>query len=201
MSILHKWILCLRNISVWADLLDDPSIDAVYIPLPNGLHYEWALKSLKAGKHVLLEKPSTSNASEAKKLFNHPLLSQPNAPVLLEAFHYRFHPAWQTFLSLVAPQREHITRAASYHYMPKGFMPYTDIRFKYSLAGGAVMDFGTYNINCLRQIFGTEPEECVEATHRGIPPPGDREIDEVELGHRAHLERRLRDRWRRRDEA
>jgi predicted dehydrogenase len=58
-------------------------------------------------------------------------------------------------------------------------MPYTDIRFKYSLAGGALMDFGTYNVNCIRQIFGTEPEECLEATYRGVPPPGDREIDEA----------------------
>ncbi|GIZ44592.1 hypothetical protein CKM354_000778600 [Cercospora kikuchii] len=51
----------------YQDLLDDPSIDAVYIALPNGHHYEWAIRSLKAGKHVLLEKPSTSNAHEAKK--------------------------------------------------------------------------------------------------------------------------------------
>lgn len=59
-----KW-----DISHYQALVEDRSIDAVYIPLPNGLHFEWALKSLQAGKHVLLEKPSTSNAIEAEILF------------------------------------------------------------------------------------------------------------------------------------
>lgn len=77
----------------YEDLLDDPAIDAVYNPLPNGLHFEWTYKALAKGKHVLLEKPSTSNAAEAEKLFHSPLLSQPNAPVLFEAFHNRFTPA------------------------------------------------------------------------------------------------------------
>lgn len=54
--------------SSYQALLDDPTIDAIYIALPIGLHYEWAMKALKAGKHVLLEKPSTSNASEASSL-------------------------------------------------------------------------------------------------------------------------------------
>jgi len=82
-------------------VVNDPSIDAVYIPLPNGLHYEWALKALAKGKHVLLEKPSVNTAAEAELLFRHPLLSKPGAPVLLEAFHYRFQPTWQYFLTLI----------------------------------------------------------------------------------------------------
>lgn len=157
-------------------MLDDPTIDAVYIPLPNGLHYEWALKSLRAGKHVLLEKPSTSNAEEAKKLFNHPILKQPNAPVILEAFHYRFHPAWQTFLTLVDPAR--ITSASSVQYLGRGYFPKDDIRFKYNLAGGTLMDFGTYNVSCLRQLFRAEPETCLEASYRPVPR-GDKEIDQA----------------------
>lgn len=52
----------------YQELLDDPEVDMVYISTPNGLHYEWASKALKAGKHVLCEKPFTSNAAEAKKL-------------------------------------------------------------------------------------------------------------------------------------
>lgn len=74
-------------------LLDDPAIDAVYNPLPNGLHFEWTYKALAKGKHVLLEKPSTSNAVEAERLFRSPLLSQNKPLVLLEAFHNRFTPA------------------------------------------------------------------------------------------------------------
>lgn len=88
-------------LTLLAALLDDPAIDAVYIPLPNGLHFEWTLKALAKGKHVLLEKPSTSNAEEAEILFRSPLLSQPNAPVLMEAFHSRFSPAFDLFRTLL----------------------------------------------------------------------------------------------------
>jgi len=52
----------------YQELLDDPRVDFVYISTPNGLHFEWAVKALRAGKHVLLEKPFTSNADEAKTL-------------------------------------------------------------------------------------------------------------------------------------
>jgi len=135
------------------ELIDDPSIDAVYIPLPNGLHYEWALKSIKAGKHVLLEKPSTSNAEEAALLFRHELLKQPNAPVLLEAFHSRFHPAWQAFLSLLDPPN--ITSAHASMVLWNGTFPNDDIRFIYDLSGGTLMDLGTYMVLSLRQMLGT----------------------------------------------
>jgi predicted dehydrogenase len=71
------------------DMLDDPSIDAIYNPLPNGLHYEWTMKALKAGKHVLVEVPSTNRSSEAKEMF---ALAKEKNLVLLEAFHYRYDP-------------------------------------------------------------------------------------------------------------
>ncbi|KAL8720564.1 MAG: hypothetical protein Q9225_002583 [Loekoesia sp. 1 TL-2023] len=158
-------------------LLDDPAIDAVYIALPPGLHYEWSMKALKAGKHVLLEKPSVSNAEEAANLFRSPLLSEPDSPVLLEAFHYRFHPAWQKLLSVIDPAN--IVEARSTHYLPKGIVPLYDIRCQFKLAGGCLMDFGTYNVSILRQVFGTEPEECLEASHRGMPPGYDKEIDQA----------------------
>jgi hypothetical protein len=107
----HKcWILIRARLSysrlstqliISTAILDDPNIDAVFIPLANSFHYEWAVKSIRAGKHVLLEKPSCSNSVEADILFNLPELSRPNAPVLLEAFHSRFYPSWQYFKSLV----------------------------------------------------------------------------------------------------
>ena len=67
-------------------MLDDPDIDAVYNPLPNGLHYEWTMKALKAGKHVLLEKPSSNSSEETRRMFE---LAKEKKLVLLEAFHYR----------------------------------------------------------------------------------------------------------------
>lgn len=161
-------------------MLDDPTIDAVYIPLPNGLHYEWAMKALRAGKHVLLEKPSTSNSTEAASLFNyHASLPKP-APVILEAFHYRFHPAWQTFLSVLDPPN--IASAHTCFSAPAGFFPKDDIRFLYSLSGGTLMDMGTYAVSTLRQVFGTEPVECVSAAARIMPAGFDQKCDEAFKG-------------------
>ncbi|KAJ5355382.1 dimeric dihydrodiol dehydrogenase [Penicillium cataractarum] len=169
--------------STYEDLLQDPSIDAIYIALPNNLHYEWALRSLRAGKHVLLEKPSCSNAEEARALFTHPLLKAPNAPILLEAFHYRFHPVWQTFLARIHdPAMGRVKNAFVQQYLPKGAIPDNDIRWRFDLAGGAMIDFGTYTMSCLRQIFRQEPSEVLEAKYRGLmsPPAGLVEADQVD---------------------
>lgn len=104
-------------------ILDDPAVDAVYIPTPNGLHFEWALKALAAGKHVLLEKPSTSNAQEAELLFHSPLLLAPQqgpgpAPVLMEAFHSFFHPAWRLFASAVDRDSVAHVKARKHPFLP-----------------------------------------------------------------------------------
>ncbi|KAH8887531.1 NAD(P)-binding protein [Thozetella sp. PMI_491] len=150
-------------------LLDDPGIDAVYIPLPNGLHYEWTLKALAKGKHVLLEKPSVSNSTEAVSLFRSPLFQSPNAPVLLEAFHYRFQPAWLLFMSLLdRPNIAHIwTRA----FGPPSMVTKADeIRFRYDLAGGGMMDL-TYTCNVIRTILDAEPEMCIDCVCKTLPPP------------------------------
>ncbi|KAF2109165.1 oxidoreductase domain-containing protein [Lophiotrema nucula] len=157
------------------NLINDPSLDCIYNPLPNGLHYEWTIKALKAGKHVLLEKPSVSNATEAKSLFRHPLLSQPNAPVLLEAFHYRFHPAWQHFLTLF--EKEDIEHVEVVNKLFAGMFPLKDIRFDYSLSGGALMDFGTYAISTVRQIIGSEPVAVTSARVRLVPEPYDQRAE------------------------
>ncbi|MAD81398.1 MAG: hypothetical protein CL912_00410 [Deltaproteobacteria bacterium] len=158
-------------------LLEDPTIDAIYIALPNGLHYEWTIRALKAGKHVLLEKPSVSNAIEAASLFAyHASLPAASRPVLLEAFHARFHPAWRQFLSLTA-EPERIENVTSLFTLPKSFFPRTDIRYKYDLAGGSLMDLGTYTIAALRDVFRAEPLACTSATPKLLPKPGDQRID------------------------
>ncbi|KAH3910813.1 hypothetical protein HBI56_004410 [Parastagonospora nodorum] len=157
------------------DLINDPSIDCIYNPLPNGLHYEWTLKALKAGKHVLLEKPATSNAEEARSLFHHPVLSSPNAPVLLEARHYQFHPAWHAFLSLFDPKD--VESADATTALPGGMFSHDDIRFKYHLAGGTLMDLGTYNLSALRAIFASDPSSVTSASPRLMSPPHDSKCD------------------------
>ncbi|KAK3835001.1 MAG: NAD(P)-binding protein [Linnemannia gamsii] len=144
-------------------MINDPEIDIIYNPLPNGLHYEWSVKALNAGKHVLLEKPATSNESQAKELI---ALAQSKNLVLLEAFHYRFHPASLRFRELIQ------THVASGHAIQKvqstmsfpTLFPADDIRFNYKLAGGMTMDGGCYTINSIRYFSGLEVESVEVAT-------------------------------------
>ncbi|KAL3432653.1 hypothetical protein BDV09DRAFT_124729 [Aspergillus tetrazonus] len=143
----------------YEDILNDPNIDCVFIPLPNGLHFEWAVRAIRAGKHVLVEKPSVSNATEAEILFNLPELSQPNGPVILEAFHSRFFPAWSYFRSLIDPANiEHVNAVSM---IPWWGTSKDDIHFNYNLSGGSMMAMGTYNMAALRMAFDAEPEECL----------------------------------------
>ena len=159
-------------------LLDDPSIDAVYIPLPNSLHYEWALKTLKAKKHVYVEKPVTSNAIEAQALYDfHASIPIAERPVLLEAFHYPFHPAWTSFLSLIEP--DSVERVDAEFSMFNSFFRKDNIRFKYDLSGGSLMDIGCYSLSALRRIFRAEGE-CVSAEAKILNGTGeDQRCDEA----------------------
>jgi len=89
----------------YEELLADPDVDAVYIPLPNHLHVRWSIKALTAGKHVLCEKPIGLNAAQAEELLaaakKHPALK------VMEAFMYRHHPQWQRARQLVAEGRQY----------------------------------------------------------------------------------------------
>ncbi len=98
-----------------------------------------------------------SNTAEAEILFRLPELSRPSAPVVMEALHYRFQPAWALFRSFIIPTEVlHAEVATTIRGASKD-----DIRFNYSLSGGAMMDIGTYCFSALRQIFEAEPEECL----------------------------------------
>jgi predicted dehydrogenase len=131
------------------------------------LHYEWAVRSIRAGKHVLLEKPCVSNSVEAEILFNLPELSQPKGPVLLEAFHVRFFPSWQYFQSLIEPADvEHVY---SQSMIPWWGTSKDAIFFNYSLSGGCIMSMGTYNMAALRLVFGAEPVECLSCEANTFP--------------------------------
>lgn len=157
---------------LFIDIIDDPAIDAIYNPLPNGLHFEWTLKALAKGKHVLLEKPSVSNSEEAEILFRGPLATQPNAPALMEAFHNRFTPAFQLFVSLCDhPNISHVVARA---LIPSLVAKDDDIRFNYDLAGGTMMDVGGYPLGAVRCAMGADPVECLEANLTRMPPPLDK---------------------------
>lgn len=142
----------------------------MYIPLPAGLHYEWAVKALVKGKHVLLEKPSTSNMQESETLFHHSALSQLNKSlVLMEAFYSRFAPAWRLFLD--ALDQSSISHVLATAVVPSFVAQDNDIRFDYNIGGGALLDLGTYPVAALRVAFGAEPIECVDARMITMAPP------------------------------
>jgi predicted dehydrogenase len=135
-------------------LLADDSIDAVYNPLPNGLHAHWTERALAAGKHVLCEKPFTANAEEAEAVAK---TAAGSGLVVMEAFHYRYHPVAQRMLDIVRSGElgaiAHIDSAMCIPLPLPG-----DIRYQYALAGGAVMDVGCYALHMNRLLAGEEPE-------------------------------------------
>jgi predicted dehydrogenase len=135
-------------------LIADPDLDAVYIPLPNGLHGRWTRAALAAGKHVLCEKPFTANAAEAREIAE---LAAKSDRVVMEAFHYRYHPltlrAEQIIASGELGKLQRVEAALCFP-LPK----FSDIRYDYSLAGGAAMDVGCYAVNMVRTFGGSTPE-------------------------------------------
>jgi predicted dehydrogenase len=85
--------------ATYDDVIADPDVDAIYNPLPNALHAKWTLKAIAAGKHVLCEKPFTSNATEAEEVA---AAADGSGLVVMEAFHYRYHPLAQRMHDVVA---------------------------------------------------------------------------------------------------
>ncbi len=153
----------------YATLISDPTVDAVYIPLPNSLHAQWTLQAIEAGKHVLCEKPMTSNASEAQAVAD---AAERSGLVVMEAFHYRYHPLMTRVLDLIAGgEIGAIRRIDTELSFPLPF--FNDIRYRLDLAGGALMDAGCYAVHCLRQL-GTGEPEVVEARAKLRSPGVDR---------------------------
>ena len=157
-----------RVLPSYAEMIDDPDIDAIYIPLPNGLHGEWTIRAIKAGKHVLCEKPFTANADEARLVA---ATASKGDVVVMEAFHWRYHPMATRLIEIVQGEigeLEHIEASIAFPLFNR-----KDIRYKLDLAGGAVMDAGCYAINIVRALTGQEPE-VVSAEARLMSPEVDR---------------------------
>ena len=138
----------------YEELLDDPDIDAVYIPLPNHLHVPWAIKALNTGKHVLCEKPIALSAAEAQKLLD-AARKFPHQKVM-EAFMYRHHPQWQWAKRKVSEGKIGELRTIQSFFSYYNADP-DNIRNKADIGGGGLMDIGCYCISLSRFIFGAEP--------------------------------------------
>lgn len=143
-----------RVFGSYEELLASPDIDAVYLPLPNGSHKEWAIRSMQAGKHVLSEKPLAPTPQDCLELG---AIAEANSVYLMEDFMYRFHPlteyAIKTAQSGALGKLTGFMGSFSFYLKNKN-----DVRYDPALAGGAIMDVGCYPINASRTIFGEQPE-------------------------------------------
>jgi xylose dehydrogenase (NAD/NADP) len=148
-----------RSVTGYEALLADPDIDAVYIPLPNHLHAEWAVKAAEAGKHVLCEKPLALTVAEVDRIIAAAAAAHVH---VAEAFMYRHHPQTHAVRELVAGGAIGTLRFI------RGCFSFTldrpgDVRFDAAKGGGALWDVGCYPISYARTIAGAEPE-AVQAT-------------------------------------
>jgi predicted dehydrogenase len=142
-----------RAYGSYEELLADPEIEAVYIPLPNTLHAEWSIKALDAGKHVLCEKPFTRHPEEVEAAFD---AAERNGRLLSEAFMYRHNPQTAKVVDLVrdgAIGKLRLIRSA-FSY---GLYDEENIRLRTDVEGGSLMDVGCYNVSGSR-LLGGEPE-------------------------------------------
>jgi predicted dehydrogenase len=155
--------------SSYAALLEDPELDAVYVPLPNGLHGHWTIRALDAGKHVLCEKPLAANAEEAEQMRG---AAERTGRVLMEAFHWRYHPLAERLREIIASgelgRLRHVEASMCF---PLPML--RDIRFDLALAGGAMMDAGCYPVSIVRFLAGAEPD-VASARARSLRPGVDR---------------------------
>lgn len=144
-----------RAYDAYADLIQDPEVDAVFIATHNGLHKALAIDALRNGKHVLCEKPLAVNARECEEMI---AAAEAAGRHLVEAFMYRYHPQIDKALELVrqgaigdlrvvqASFRFHLTRA-------------DDVRFRPEWGGGALLDIGCYCVDISRLFLGEVPQE------------------------------------------
>ena len=144
------------------DLLADPGIEAVYIPLPNTMHSEWSIRALEAGKHVLCEKPFSRHIADVERAFD---AAETTGLHLSEAFMYRHHPQTARLAELVASgaigELRVIRTAFSYSLYDA-----ENIRLRTDVEGGALMDVGCYCVSGAR-LLGGEPESVLGAAHIG----------------------------------
>src|SRR2546421_6931665 len=153
-----------RRYASYGALLADPDVQAVYISLPNHLHAEWTIKCAQAGKHILCEKPLTTNYAAAMTVVEEVRRCD---VFLMEAFMYRCHPQTARLKQLldegVIGEVWLIESAFSYNMGPR----YENIRLSNPAAGGGIMGGGCYTTSIARLIVGSEPEIVTGTAHIG----------------------------------
>ncbi|WP_333913746.1 Gfo/Idh/MocA family protein [Vibrio coralliirubri] len=143
-------------------LIDNEAIDAVYIPLPNSLHYEWVKSALLKNKHVLVEKSLACTLSDVVELNN---IARERKLALIENFQFRFHPQLECIKNIIASGEIGDIRQVHSRF---GFPPFEDksnIRYQSDLGGGALLDAGAYPIKVTQEILGFDVEVVSSSLH------------------------------------
>ncbi len=151
-----------RAYGSYEELLADRAIEAIYIPVPNNLHVEWAEKAAAAGKHVLVEKPIAMSAQEAARLV---AARDRSGKVVIEGFMVRYSTLWTGIRKILAEKRLGDVRAVQAHATYANLDP-QNIRNRPDMGGGGLMDLGCYVILFSRLIFGAEPRRVVSLIDR-----------------------------------
>ncbi len=152
----------------YRDLVEDPTVDAVYVPLPNDLHAEWSIRAMRAGKHVLCEKPLALNAAEARAMID---AAASNGVLLMEAFMYKFHPQIEKTMGLVGGGKLGELRSVHSSFTFRFGRDGSNYRWSPAMGGGALYDVGCYTLSAARLVFGAEPL-AVSAAARLDPGTG-----------------------------
>ena len=142
-----------RAYGSYDELLADPDVEAVYIPLPNSMHCDWSVRALEAGKHVLCEKPMSRHPADVEAAFD---AAERTGRLLTEAFMYRHNPQTARLTELVAAGAIGDLRLirSAFTYV---LLDHDNIRLRTDVEGGALMDIGCYCVSGSR-LLGGEPE-------------------------------------------
>jgi D-xylose 1-dehydrogenase (NADP+, D-xylono-1,5-lactone-forming) len=148
---------CPKGYDIYEELLDDPEVQAVYIPLPNSMHKEWAIRAMRKGKHVLCEKPIALNAAECEEMIQ---AAKESGVLLMEAFMYRFTDLKEKVITLVATGE-----LGELKYINSNFRFFLDrpntIKVQPELGGGSLYDVGCYPVSFVNMLTGRLPVSCV----------------------------------------
>ena len=151
-----------RHFDSYEALIDDPGIDALYVPVPNHLHVEWSVRALEAGKHVLCEKPLCLSAKDVLALI---AARDRSGRHIEEAFSYRNHPQWAKIGELLAGGAIGAPRAV-HGTLARQFLDPNDIRNNPDQGGGALYDLGSYTISACSAALGRAPKRVIAAIDR-----------------------------------
>ena len=146
----------------YQELVDDPAVDAVYNPLPNDQHAEWSIRAMRAGKHVLCEKPMALNAPEARAMIR---AAATNGVLLMEGFMYKFHPQIAKALELISAGAIGEPRSVHSSFTFRFERDGSNYRWFPARGGGALYDVGCYTISIARLVLGAEPLAVSAAAH------------------------------------